>query len=816
MAGDAFAPLGAAPSPAPARDEWRAVLPAPHPLPATLRHPGHGTPAAVWEYRDAAGALLFVVARFDTPEGKEVMPYCCDAKGWRWKAPPAPRPLYGLDALAARPAGRVLLVEGEKAADAAARTFPEHVAVTWPGGSNALGKVDWTPLRGRHVSLWPDNDTAGRKAMADAATALRVIGAASLALVHVPSEWPEGWDLADPTPEGTAPEALAAMLAGAAAPKPAMAPRDSAMPPPFVLRADGVWWMPKQDEESRHRPTPVHVCGPLRVVARTHDGTGHAWGALLEWQDADGRRHEWAMPSAMLAGEATEVQSHLLGRGLFVGTSSKAREKLAEYLTRATPAERVRVVSRIGWHGAPGARCFVLPDAALGSTGQGRTMLQTERPDALPPLFQAGTLDEWKAEVAALAVGNARLGFALCASVAAPLLALVGAEGGGFHFRGGSSLGKSTALYAAGSVWGGGPMKGWMRSWRTTDNALEAVAAAHCDLPLLLDEMGEASPETVAACAYALANGAGKGRAARDGSARRVAEWRCLFLSTGEEGLADRLAEARGGPKRVRAGQEVRVLDIPAEAGPLGMFECLHGLPSAGALADAIKARAARFYGTAGRAWLAVLAEQPEAMAQAAREVIAAFEAHHVSAGATGQVRRAAARFALAAAAGELATGAGLLPWPPGEAERAAAACFAAWRGNRAAGDGAAEDAAAVAAVAAFIGAHGESRFQTVGEWRPSEGAAEAVEPETRVVVNRAGWRKRAGEGWRYCILPETWRREVVAGMDPVLAAKAVQAAGHLDTERKGRLTRNERVGATNPARVYVVLDTILTDQGGG
>jgi uncharacterized protein (DUF927 family) len=77
---------------------------------------------------------------------------------------------------------------------------------------------------------------------------------------------------------------------------------------------------------------------------------------------------------------------------------------------------------------------------------------------------------------------------------------------------------------AAGSVWGGGGLKGWARSWRTTDNALEAVAAAHCDLLLCLDEMSEAGAEVVAASSYMLANGAGKSRAARDGGGKRVAE----------------------------------------------------------------------------------------------------------------------------------------------------------------------------------------------------------------------------------------------------------------------------------------------------
>ena len=813
-----FAPLPEAPRATttaprakPAAD-WLPELPAPEEPPVTPRHAKHGTPSDAWTYRDAEGRPLFMVARFDPPDGKELLPFTFGtlrgARGWHWKAPATPSPLYRLHDLAARPAAPVLVVEGEKTAEAAALLFPEHVATTWQGGASAAGRADWAPLAGRCVTIWPDHDDPGRRAAAEVVKACRAAGAASVAVVTIPDTFPPKWDVADTPPGGATAEALRDMLAEAEAE--AMG-EDAAeagpdMPRNFIMRRSGVWWQPDPLDGERETMRPVHVCGPLRIVAATNDGAGNAWGALLEWEDGDGRRHQWAMPRAMLAGDGTEVRARLLEGGLFLAAGRKARDRLSEYLTRATPPERVRVVARIGWHGAGSARVFVLPDGAMGTAEAGRVMLQTERWDALPPLVQSGTLEDWQRDIAAPGAGNSRLAFALCTAFAAPLLELVSAEGGGFHLRGGSSLGKTTALRAAGSVWGGGGLRGWPRSWRTTDNALESVAAAHCDLLLCLDEMGEAPAETVAACAYALANGAGKGRAARDGGARRVAEWRVLFLSTGEEGLSDRLAEARGGPRRVRAGQEVRVLDLPAEAGPLGLFETLHGFANAAALADHLRAATGRTYGTAGRAWLAHLAADPEGMAASAREVMKGFLASHVGQDTGGQVRRAAGRFALVAAAGEMAAGCGILPWQPGEAERAAAACFKAWRAARPGGDGAAEDAAAVAAVRAFIGAHGESRFQTLGEHD---------DPEARTIPNRAGWRKRDGAGWRFMILPETWRREVVAGMDPEAAARALHRAGYLvpSGEKDGRLRRHERAGLSGKVRVYVIRDGILSDE---
>lgn len=127
-----------------------------------------GEPVRVWTYRDAAGAVLFHVARYEYVEDgkrKKVTPQWTwgsvdGGKKWGWGMGhfSAPRPLYGLDRLAKRPAAPVLICEGEKAADAGAELLPPYVSITWAGGSNAVGKADWSPLKGRRVLIWPDRD----------------------------------------------------------------------------------------------------------------------------------------------------------------------------------------------------------------------------------------------------------------------------------------------------------------------------------------------------------------------------------------------------------------------------------------------------------------------------------------------------------------------------------------------------------------------------------------------------------------------------------------------------------------------------------
>ena len=198
-------------------EKWKAILRVPKDVPHAFPIHSLGAPSIWWAYRDAAGNLMGFAVRFDPPAGKQILPltFCEGPNGrreWRWQGFPEPRPLYGLDRLAQNPGGRVLVVEGEKSADAAARMYPDLVVVTWPGGAKALHKVDWSPLEGRDVILWPDADDPGRKAMDALAAKLSPIHAAAVAVVDVPADFPEGWDLADDPPAGWDAAMLQAMV----------------------------------------------------------------------------------------------------------------------------------------------------------------------------------------------------------------------------------------------------------------------------------------------------------------------------------------------------------------------------------------------------------------------------------------------------------------------------------------------------------------------------------------------------------------------------------------------------------------------------
>jgi putative DNA primase/helicase len=315
---------------------------------------------------------------------------------------------------------------------------------------------------------------------------------------------------------------------------------------------------------------------------------------------------------------------------------------------------------------------------------------------------------------------------------------------------------------------------------------------------MILDEMGQADGREVGDIIYMLGNGAGKQRAGRSGAARSRKSWRILFLSTGELTLETKMAEAG---KASRAGQDVRLINVPADAGAgMGVFEALHGIASPGVLAEHLRAAAVRCYGTASRRFLERLAADRVTATETIREVRTRFEAKHIPQGETvsGQVRSVAARFALAAAAGELAIGYGVLPWDAGEAMAAAGKCFTAWLAERG-GAGTAEDTKAIAQVRAFVEAHGGSRFAAIWEER---------DPSTERIVNRAGYKRRRNDGgWEYLFFPQVWKDDVCKGLDASAAARALLKAGYLTPGESGNLARKASIpgeGGQRP-RFYVV-----------
>jgi len=782
-----------------------------------------GAPVQVWEYLAAGGLVLRAVARFAKADGsKDIRPVTLwetpnGKRRWKLKAEPdgVKRPLYGLDRLATRPGAPVLIVEGEKSADAAGLLFPEFVTLTWPGGSNAVAKADWSVLAGRSVVVWPDADAPGEKAADAVRRALRGVAEACAAVV-LPAGLPVGWDLADKLPAGLDLPAVVRLVREAqdraeADSDPPPAP-EIIFPPCFAFDPSSGWWFQPTAGRTDEPPPPLKICDPFELVALGRDTDGLGWSLVIEFQDQDGRRHRELIGRGELAGDGVDVRRRLLDAGLHIGSTKAAKENFAFLLSSIKTTARARLTASCGWHSGR----YVLPHVTIGGDATD-TVIWRGRPGATYHA-KGGTYEAWRERVAAPMRGNAVGVVALSCAFAGPLLAKVKAEGGGFHLRGGSSSGKTTALIVGGSACGGGGPRGFAQTWRNTGNALEAVALAHSDGLLCLDEIREISPDEAGIAAYALAAGATKGRLRAEGDLRARPSWLVMLLSSGEVGLSD-LARLSRTKERAYAGQELRLLDIAADQGrDLGCWHTIHDAASSASFSDAVKSAALTNYGHALPLFVERFLKDEARLVERFHKIEADFLEDVSRPSDQPQIGRGARRFAVVAAAGELAAELDVVPWAPGEASTGAATLFKRWAADfgRSAPR---EDTDVIRLVQAYI-----EKYQNIHFWvaKPEQSEAdqldELAEREDGKIHHRAGEGRgtiqagykgvKEGVGLMFFFNREYFK-EMLSGYDKRQALIALQDAGYLETDEGDRKTHKLRVDGLQ-SRFYAVKRSIL------
>jgi uncharacterized protein (DUF927 family) len=566
--------------------------------------------------------------------------------------------------------------------------------------------------------------------------------------------------------------------------------------PPFAMTDEGL----TMTVSERGLSTTVVISSPFEVIGLSRDAHGVGWGKTIRFCDADGRVHVHHVAAATLHGDAATLAGELEAIGLHI--NRKSQRAFAEYLNGVQPPGRVTLVNRTGWHDIGGEPVFVLPEETIGGKSLGETILLDG--GGSRAYAASGDLEAWQAGVGALTIRQPWAILAVSTALSGSLAYLVGAEGGGVHFFGPSSIGKSTLLAAAASVWGRGGTPGYITTWRATANGLEGAAARTTDTGLVLDELSVGDAREVGAGIYALANGTGKQRARRDGSAAEPRSWRATLISSGELPIEAKIAEEYS--RKAQAGQTVRLLDIPADRDrQYGVFDTDGGLGDAGKLADAIKRKATSAYGTAGPALVRTLvAAGLDMVARVARTKIEKFVQERTPKQASEQVGRVARKFALIAVAGELAILTKIAPWAEGEAWDAAAQAFERWTDVRG-GTGSHEDRQAVAQVRLCIEQHGDARFDPLP--RGVQGMSNITD---RPVHNRLGWRKGEGKLRLWFVTPECWKNDVCKGLDPVAVARTLARRGMLRRPKVGKdLTRHIRING-QPTRVYVITAAIL------
>lgn len=470
----------------------------------------------------------------------------------------------------------------------------------------------------------------------------------------------------------------------------------------FELYHDGLFFVKYNDDDPANITFKfkAFVCSPIEVIAKTRDTSSGTWGRLLQWRDDDSVLHTWSMPLSLLQGDAREYRRELASQGLNITTNPKQRSYLDTYIQNYPIHKRALCVDKLGWH----EQQYILPDRAVGSDGKQLIVYQSAN-SINSTLTQQGELAQWRDNLCKPLAEQSRFVFSIACAFAGQLLELLEYDGGGFHLLGSSSMGKSLSLKLAASVWGN-PDR-YVKTWRSTDNALEGTASEHNDSFLPLDEISECDPKIVGKTVYMLANGQGKGRSTTTGHNRIAKTWRIIFLSNGEESLQNFMAQAG---QKTNAGIEVRVAHIDADAGKgLKTFDSLVLADTSEAQADRIKELSHAYYGSAGIAWLEHITSDKAATTANAGQLVNDFMSQYSDL--TAQAHRVAKRFAIVSAAGELATSAGITGWQVGQTTTAVMTCLDNWLDNYGR-DGEHEQRQIIEHIKAFIEQHGSSRFQ--------------------------------------------------------------------------------------------------------
>lgn len=536
------------------------------------------------------------------------------------------------------------------------------------------------------------------------------------------------------------------------------------------------------EKKSKDKTTLVPISSKLEVIAYIRDSNNENHGRLLRFKDTDSKEHFWLMPMKLLAGTGKEIMEELLKRGLKIYDSFKVKHKLLEYIQKCDPIDRIRSVSQIGWHD----KSYILPNVSIGNMKE--KVILDPKPFDKKTFDASGTLKGWQ-EMASLASKNPVLQFAISCAFAPPLLKIFGEENGGFHFKGRSSTGKTTILHASASVWGA---KNFTQSWRSTMNALEAVAAGYNDSLLCLDEMGQMNSVEIGDTAYSLANGVGKSRLCKTGKIQDKYKWRIIFLSTGEISMAEHMNEVK---KNVRAGQEIRILDIPVDGYKYGCFDSIGRHKNAEEFVEKLRYLCSQHYGLAGIHFLKKFVAEQDKHKNTFKKSIKEITEKYLPEGSSAQVQRAFHRFAFVAAAGELATSLGITGWKEEEAIQSAICCFQDWlkcRGSKEMY----EEIAIESHIRLFFEKHGESRFTLYNS---------IEKEETSKTFDRVGYRKETNDGTIFYVFPESFKREICRGYSRKLVIEVCRKHNFLDYG-KDSASKSIHTSRKKSQRFYVFL----------
>ena len=509
----------------------------------------------------------------------------------------------------------------------------------------------------------------------------------------------------------------------------------------------------KRNEDGELKQTSTFICHSAIILGEARSLNNDNWKRVIQFHDKDNTLHRLLIPYEHFMGEAQEALKIIANHGLMPPRQANKKNVFINYIQDYPIEQRFRCVERAGWHG----RCFATPNKTYGSIEDEELLFHS---DNKSPYTVSGSFEEWQ-KLSQLIEPHALAVLAFSSAFSGQLVLPLGAESGGFHLYGSSTDGKSTITKASCSIWGN--PKHISKSWRTTDNALENEAELRNDSFLNLDELRQAAPKAVSDIVYMLTGGQGKARSTKAGKNRDTKQFSLMYTSTGEVTLEEHL---RRGSIELDAGLLLRFAHIPSDAGKgYGVFDCINYGTAPQDIGNRINELASQHYGHAGIKWLEYLTQDKDAVMQQAQVLLDSFIEQH-SQIKNGQASRVLRRFALVAAAGELATQAGITGWMKGRAFEAIAHCFNTWLGNLGHGENM-EETKSLEHIKAFFEANGTSRFEDITIIRQVDG-----EVLRQRIHNRVGYYDPKDKV--YLVSTTMFKKEMCIGMNEASVKKAL------------------------------------------
>lgn len=439
--------------------------------------------------------------------------------------------------------------------------------------------------------------------------------------------------------------------------------------------------------------TPVRVCDFIKVLNRCdYDGDGNC--LLVQFKDDNGKERKEFIPCEDLKGSTTTAKQFLSWGFNLVLMNENANGQLSEYLYYSRMnAQRLRLAPKPGWFEQDGKYAYVLPGRVIGDVGT--AVSYRGQCDELEWIKCNGSLEGWRETVSVPCMASMRCVFAISTVFAGPLLDVAKdyVESGFFHFKGYSSSGKTLLLQVASTVMG---YKEKMDSWNGSRAGHEQAMPLYNDSTRFIDELGAlADTKMIPELIYNMVNGSSKKKGTTKNQPQKMLQWRCLGLSTGETDLQG-ISTERG--INVKTGQEIRFASINAAANKkFRTFERIPaGYESKGmeAFINDLRGSMAAHHGSVFIEYLKELAKERNTREEELRTAVCSFIDEFCARAMTGEkyehdtaTRRTCKRFALVAAAGELATeginglmiGKNLTGWNRGTATESALVCFKDW-----------------------------------------------------------------------------------------------------------------------------------------